>query len=136
MQQLKNVVCILFKQFVIQLMHQYIFVDSQKLKKNILKVLRHVSDHRRSILRELLYSAWLKIIKIVLSCPFTWTESVLWQHNLNPVCVCTHTGYDVVYLSDWCRMFLQERWASLVLQWPEVQRPVSWRHIPEELTPQ
>jgi len=27
-----------------------------------------------------LYSAWLKITRMVLSCPLTWTWSVLWQH--------------------------------------------------------
>ena len=36
-----------------------------------------------------LYSAWLKITRMVLSCPLTWTWSVLWQHILTRcVCVC------------------------------------------------
>jgi hypothetical protein len=29
-----------------------------------------------------LYSAWLKITRMVLSCPLTWRRSVLWQHML------------------------------------------------------
>jgi len=27
-----------------------------------------------------LYSAWLKITRVILSCPLTWTRSVLWKH--------------------------------------------------------
>ena len=30
--------------------------------------------------QEALYSAWLKITRMILSCPLTWTRSVLWQH--------------------------------------------------------
>ena len=40
------------KQFIIQLMHNIKFVDTIKVIK-CLKVLQHVSDHRRSIIREL-----------------------------------------------------------------------------------
>jgi len=29
-----------------------------------------------------LHSVWLKITKMILSCPLTWTRSVLWQHIL------------------------------------------------------
>jgi len=29
-----------------------------------------------------LYSAWLKVTRMVLSCPLTWTRSVLWQRML------------------------------------------------------
>ena len=32
-----------------------------------------------------LYSAWLKITVMVLSCPLTWTWSVLWQHVLTVI---------------------------------------------------
>ena len=35
-----------------------------------------------------LCSAWLNITAMVLSCPLTWTRSVLWQHILC-VCVCS-----------------------------------------------
>jgi hypothetical protein len=34
-----------------------------------------------------LYSAWLKIKRKILSCPLTWTRSVLWLHILNR-CAC------------------------------------------------
>jgi len=30
-----------------------------------------------------LYSAWLKITRMILSCALTWTRSVLWQHILH-----------------------------------------------------
>ena len=37
-----------------------------------------------------LYSAWLKITGMILSCPLTQTRSVLWQLILTRfVCVCT-----------------------------------------------
>ena len=32
-----------------------------------------------------LYSAWLKITCMILSCPLTWTRSVLWEHILKHV---------------------------------------------------
>ena len=32
-----------------------------------------------------LYSAWLQITRLILSCPLTWTRSVLWQHILNVI---------------------------------------------------
>ena len=53
-----------------------IYIDT--IKSNIikyLKVLQHVSDHRGSLVQCL-----AKITRMVLSCPLTWTWSVLWQH--------------------------------------------------------
>jgi len=41
-----------------------------------------------------------KITRMVLLCPFTWTWSVLWQHNLTRgvcVCVCAHTHHGSEY---------------------------------------
>jgi len=54
-----------------------------------------------------LYSAWLKITRMILSCPLTWTRSVLWQHLLTRcVCVCV-----VHWL--W-RQFLHIQWTTPV----------------------
>ena len=37
---------------------------------------RITEDHHQGDL----YSVWLKITRTILSCPLTWTRSVLWQH--------------------------------------------------------
>jgi len=40
-----------------------------------------------------LYSDWLKITRMILSCPLTWTRSVLWQHILTR-CACIQFTVD------------------------------------------
>jgi len=70
------------------LMHNIQYVDIIKIIK-YLKVLQHVSDHRRSIIREPSTVLRLKTTRMILSCPLIWTRSVLWQHILTRcVCVC------------------------------------------------
>jgi hypothetical protein len=61
-----------------------VYVEKMKIIKYS-KVLQYVSDHRRSIIRESCIFAWLKITRMILSCPLSRTRSVLWQHIL---CAC------------------------------------------------
>ena len=68
-------VCILccIKHFIFELMN------------NIFKSARTCFGSQRIHHQWALYSAWLKITKMILSCPLTWTRSVLWQHILTEI---------------------------------------------------
>ena len=81
---------VLRKHFNIQLIHNIQYVDTIKII-TYLKVLQHVSDHRGSFIRERL-QCLAKITKMVLSCPLTWTRSVLWQH----IVICTCAGHNML----------------------------------------
>jgi len=52
----------------------------------------HRIHHQRA-----LYRAWLKIARIVLSCPLTWTRSVLWQHIVTG-CVCSSLYMNIILM--------------------------------------
>ena len=62
----------------------------------------HVLSHWRIHHLVAFYSAWLKITVMILSCPLTWTWSVLWQHIVTS-CACVQftvyegTSYTVNY---------------------------------------
>jgi len=71
----------IIKHFITQLMHNIWFAETIKIIK-YLKVLQYVSDHRGSHHQGTLYSAWLKITRMILSSPLTWTGrcygSIFW----------------------------------------------------------
>ena len=75
----------IIKHFIIQLMHNiYIYVGT-------IKIIKYLSvptcfGSQRIHHQGALYSAWLKITRMVLSCPLTWTNKIEFSGHLR---VCT-----------------------------------------------
>ena len=69
---------VIIKHFIIQLMHNIEHVDTIKNYK-IFKSAPTCFVSQRIRQQGALYIAWLKITRMILSCPLTWTRSVLWQ---------------------------------------------------------
>jgi len=88
-------------------MHNIQYVDRIEIIK-YLKVLQHVTDQRIHH-RGALYSAWLKITRMILSCSVMWTWSVLWQ-NILTRCACVqftvYEGTAFIYINGHDRIIL------------------------------
>jgi len=77
-----------YKYFIVQLMHNYI--RRRKIwNYRIFKSAPTCFGSQRIHHQGALYSAWLKITRMVLSCPLTWTGPVLWQRIVTR-CVCVY----------------------------------------------
>jgi len=83
-----NLASVIIKHFIIQPMHNIQYVDTIKIIK-YLKVLPTCFGSQRIHHQGALYCAWVKITRMILSCLLTWTKSVLWQHIVTVVRVCS-----------------------------------------------
>ena len=98
----------IIKHFIIQLMPQYILCRYNYNYKTFRSAPTCFGSQRIHH-QGALYSAWLKITRMILSCPLTWTGSVLWQHIVTR-CACElhANGHDriiLVILAKHCTRF-------------------------------